>query len=329
MFKKLNVIVLSLDLLCIVNLINAQETIIDSIYSSPQLDGTIFFRESTQAFELNILGGEMFIGDYGMGINPDPNSRERGYISFQLPEIPEGYSIDSVLVRMKQYHSYGNNEPGVFPIWDVAGGDTMFCIMDHIDYGDELDIGDWTAGDPGDPQTLNTNIGIISDSPEIGFRFMNITEYVIDDYENGRDKTQYRIRFPIETDWDYWNDKIMLGQGAGSIGDPIIYVYFNQNNGIAENELGTFPQILKIYPNPFKSSVRFSLNCNTINIINNSLLIYNIKGQKIRELQIDEKDNIIWNGKDLKNNTVSSGFYFLKAESDNNHYFVKKIIKLK
>jgi len=329
MFRKNGLIQIILILIVHIPLLFAQESIIDSVFSSWQLDGEIFFRESTQQFEIHILGGEMFVGDTGWGINPDPNSRSRGYISFELPEIPEGYSVDSVIVRMKQYHSYGNNELGVFPIWDVPGGDTMFCIMDHIDYGNSLDPGDWTAGYPGDPQTLHTNIGIISDNPEIGFRFMNITGYVIDDYENGRDKTQYRIRFHIETDWDYWNDKIMFGQGAGSIGDPIIYVYFNQNNGIAENEVGTAPYFVTVYPNPFKIAVKFNVDCVTRNKINKPLLIYNIKGQKIRELQICGKEDIIWDGKDFNNNIVSSGIYLLKIETTHNNTFLKKIIKIK
>lgn len=82
----------------------------------------------------------------------------------------------------------------------------------------------------------------------------------------------------------------MFGQSAGSIGDPIIYIYFNQNNGIAENELGTVPHFVIIYPNPFKGSIRFNVDCVTKNKINKQLLIYNIKGQKIRELQIYGKE---------------------------------------
>ena len=306
---KLKILFILVFSLFFIIFINTQETIIDSIYSSPQLDGTIFFRESTQQFEIYLLGGYMFIGDTGMGINPDPNSRERGYISFELPEIPEGYSVDSVFVRMHQNMSYGNNEPGVFPIWNVAGGDTMFCIMDHIDYDNSLDPGDWTAGDPGDTGTLNTNIGIISDNPENGFRFMNITEYVIADYDNGRDKTQYRIRFPIETDWDYWNDKIMFGQGAGLYSSPIIFLYFNKNNEIDSNELGIVPHFLKVYPNPFNPETKIQYEL----FHNSDILVqfFNVKGQLIEtlvnEFKHSGKHSVIWNAKNQ-----STGIYFYR-----------------
>ena len=313
------------------SLLYSQETIIDSVFSNSQLDGTIFFRESTQQFEINTLGAEMFIGDYGMGINPDPNSRSRGYISFDLPEIPEGYSVDSVFIRMKQYHSYANNEPGVYPIWDVADGDTMFCIMDHIDYGNSLDSEDWTAGDIGDLQTLHTNIGVISDSAENGFRYLDITEYVLNDYNYNRARSQYRVRFPIETDWDYWNDKIMFGEGADYTGAPKIYIYFNENNGIAENMLMSVHQLLKAYPNPFNPTTTIDFSIPSDSEIN--LSIYNIKGQKVKTLANEQLErgnhSVVWHGKDKYGKAVGSGVYFYKLKVNGKNEAIKKCLMLK
>ena len=39
---------------------------------------------------------------------------------------------------------------------------------------------------------------------------MDIKQYVIEDYDNSRDNTQYRARFIINTDWDYWWDKLIF-----------------------------------------------------------------------------------------------------------------------
>lgn len=308
----------------------AQDVIIDSVISNHYLDGEIFFRQSTQEFEVTWFSYGFDVGDTGMGINPDPNSRSRGYISFDLPEIPEGYLIDSVFVRLDQIHSYGNNEPGVFPIWDVAGGDTMFCIMDHIDYGNSLDTVDWTAGDPGDPQTLHTNIGVISDSAENGYRYLGVTEYVQDDYNNSRSKSQYRIYFPIETDWDYWYDKI--GFYSGECYDehaPVMFIYFEQESNVFEDQISEIHNIFNIYPNPFKISTKIKYSNLNENVSIRKLSIYNIKGQKIKVLKFNKTDNITWAGNDQNNLEVSNGIYFLRAKTNNNYSITKKIIKMK
>ncbi|MDO9576769.1 MAG: hypothetical protein Q7J16_02680 [Candidatus Cloacimonadales bacterium] len=66
-------------------------------------------------------------------------------MSFELPIIPENYDIDSVLIRLYQFQSFCNGSEigGVgFPEWNIPGGDTVKCIMSHIDYGFELDYDD-------------------------------------------------------------------------------------------------------------------------------------------------------------------------------------------
>ncbi|MFB3844219.1 MAG: FlgD immunoglobulin-like domain containing protein [Candidatus Cloacimonadaceae bacterium] len=51
------------------------------------------------------------------------------------------------------------------------------------------------------------------------------------------------------------------------------------------------------------------------------LTVYNIKGQKIKELvnmtKLAGKHKIEWNGRDNRNNIVSSGLYFIRIEQDN------------
>ena len=287
----------------------AQESIIDSVFSSWQLDGEIFFRESTQSFEILDITTYMIIGDTGMGINPDPNSRSRGYLSFQLPDIPDGYFLDSTYVRINQYNCYGNNEQGIFPIWNVAGGDTLFCVIDHIEYGYSLDSGDWTAGDYEDPQTLQTNIGIISDNNENGYRYFEVTDYVQEDYNNSRDKSQYRIRFPLETDWDYWNDKIYIHTGEGSnIYSAVCFFTYTQQNSSMNDEL-KIVTYSKIYPNPFSNVTSIEYQIVKSSYI--KLQIFNIKGQLIETLVNDYQKqgmhSVTWNADDQ-----NSGLYIYK-----------------
>jgi hypothetical protein len=87
-----------------------------------------------------------------------------------------------------------------------------------------------------------------------------------------------------------------------------------------ESDLILLPSesLLSIYPNPFNPSttIRFQLNNDTTE--NTELVIYNIKGQKVKQLVSDQlaagKHEVIWNGTDETGKIVSSGIYFCKLK---------------
>jgi len=308
------------------------DTIIDSVYSTPELDGDIFFSQNNQSFTVYILPTYMGPGDIGtMGIwPPDPNSRYRSYISFELPQVPDGYEVDSVYIRLYQSGAIGNEFTG-FPIWDVPGGDTMYCIMDHIDYGNFLDSSDWTKGDPGDPGTLHTNIGIISDSAEVGYRYLDITDYVLDDYTSSRYKSQYRIRFPIETDWDSLGDGLFFITSDSDFFNhrPIMYIFFEPDIAIDSDTVVDMNDYISIYPNPFINSAIITFT--TKKGLPKSVGIYNLRGQLVRSLECSSSYSGFhaeWDGRDENDNVVSNGLYLIKIES-NYVNVIKKVIKLK
>lgn len=84
------------------------------------------------------------------------------------------------------------------------------------------------------------------------------------------------------------------------------------------------------YPNPFKQSINFSMNLK--DDLNIDLSIYNIKGQKVRQItrgKFDKgKHNLIWDGMDENCKTVGSGVYFYKVAAGKTN-ITKKIILLK
>jgi len=308
------------------------DTIIDSVYADPVLDGTIKFSQNTQSLEVNNWIPSMGAGDAGESlIASDPNSYDRAYVSFQLLEIPEGYELDSVYVRLYQYNSigdgdiWGNQEP--YPLFY---GEELPCIMDHIDYGNQLDVSDWTKGDPGDTGTIQTNIGTISDSGEDwSYRYMDITEFVMDDYASGRDKTQYRIRFEVDTDWDYLTDALGFSTtNSAAVNErPLIFIYFKSGNSI-DNEVVYDAPCVSVYPNPFSYSLTITFSNPYGYLKNRRLEIYNVQGQLIRELDIGTENEIIWDGKDENDNVLSNGLYLIKIESKGVNV-IKKVVKLK
>ncbi|MDP8203018.1 MAG: T9SS type A sorting domain-containing protein, partial [Candidatus Tenebribacter mawsonii] len=86
------------------------------------------------------------------------------------------------------------------------------------------------------------------------------------------------------------------------------------------------------YPNPFNplTNISFSLPADSKVDLN----VYNIRGQKVRELANHEfrtkgLQTIQWNGTDNNGKKAGSGIYFYKLEVDNNIVDVKKCILLK
>ncbi|KQC08252.1 MAG: hypothetical protein APR54_04880 [Candidatus Cloacimonas sp. SDB] len=84
---------------------------------------------------------------------------------------------------------------------------------------------------------------------------------------------------------------------------------------------------LSIYPNPFNPSTTISFSLTAEAVLNAGLGIYNLAGQKIKDLssshspagisqsQDNNKYSVIWNGTDDKNNSVASGIYFFRLSS--------------
>lgn len=304
---------------CIQGSCLSADTIIDTVYSSPELDGSISYAYDLNQYWISTVPTVFSCGD-GWGGLEITYWWKRGYVSFPLPEIPIGFDLQSVYIYIYQQTAFGNEEIGVFPIWDVyPQPDTTECILDHIDYGYSLDIGDWTAGNPGDPQTLHTNIGILSDNAIYEYKTMDITEYVMDDYNNNRDKTQYRIRFWINTDWDVWRDGLTFISGNWTENRPYIRLVFSNVYVIEENLSSN--NFLNTYPNPFNSeiNIEYSMDCSNIN-----LEIYNIKGQKVHsQMNLPAIGSVVW-----KCGAQTSGIYLIKISNSKQKY-IKKITYLK
>jgi peptidase C10-like protein/Spi protease inhibitor/flagellar hook capping protein FlgD len=89
------------------------------------------------------------------------------------------------------------------------------------------------------------------------------------------------------------------------------------------------------YPNPFNPTTTISFSLTTELTENTELIIYNLKGQKVKNLPVIlslSKDKgihtVIWNGTDDSGKTVSSGIYFYKLKAGKFEQ-IKKMILLK
>ena len=88
--------------------------------------------------------------------------------------------------------------------------------------------------------------------------------------------------------------------------------------------------LLQNYPNPFnpETTISFDLVAPGAALLN----VYNVKGQLVRSLANSSfatgRHNVVWNGRDDRGNTVSSGVYFYRL-SANGHAETRKMILIK
>ena len=135
---------------------------------------------------------------------------------------------------------------------------------------------------------------------------------------------------------------IVLDAGITS-GSVVNYIYFDivtaEKVGEVDNSpdetlaISSFDFKLQNYPNPFNptTTISYALPQNTKTA---QIEIYNLKGQKIKSFPINQFSpssiqQIIWNGKDDKNQSVATGIYLYKLNVNGKTKAVKKCILLK
>jgi len=111
--------------------------------------------------------------------------------------------------------------------------------------------------------------------------------------------------------------------------DLIIPVTMTLNYTGVDDMIVTTNRLIGNYPNPFNPSTTILFELNTEFTGNTELLIYNLKGQKIKQYSIiNSQSSIVWDGTDHSDKPVSSGIYFYKLKSGN-YEQTKRMILMK
>ncbi|MDP8267892.1 MAG: M1 family aminopeptidase [Candidatus Tenebribacter davisii] len=101
---------------------------------------------------------------------------------------------------------------------------------------------------------------------------------------------------------------------------------FGELSSVENNELEIMNYKLSNYPNPFNPSTTISFSHTTEITEETELMIYNLKGQKVKDLSQslchpagagrgENTYSVTWNGTDQHNQPVASGIYFYKLRS--------------
>ena len=116
---------------------------------------------------------------------------------------------------------------------------------------------------------------------------------------------------------------------------PHLYFYPRLIPTDVINEMGIIDdfRLRQNYPNPFNPTTTISFAMNDENFEDLELVIYNIKGQRIKQLEIRNvklgMNEVVWNGVDEFGKSISSGVYFYKLVGDGKTIDTKKCLLLK
>ena len=152
-------------------------------------------------------------------------------------------------------------------------------------------------------------------------------------YISGRTTIESFVTTPGAFDETINYDRNYPWPSTGPYIEPDVFVrkYDFTDVTSVETESSVLPaeiEINSVYPNPFNPSTTIEFSLNKQENIN--LSIYNIAGQKVRELEYGKfsagKHSVVWNGKDGYGKIVSSGVYLVNLKNDN--YSVSRKIQL-
>lgn len=137
----------------------------------------------------------------------------RGFVSFDLGDLPAGASVTEATLRLYQTETVGSP-------YSVGGA----LRIDHLTYGDSLDDSDYSLA------ALLSSFATLTNNSTVEWKDADVTQAVKNDVANGRSQSQFRIHFTTEN------------KGGGTEGD---FAYFES----AENDEGTgnTPQLIVEY----------------------------------------------------------------------------------
>jgi len=300
----------------------SQGAIIDTLHCVDELNGVISFNY-TQQYIIAYQGEHYcYIGDlYDFWLSE--MCANYGYFSYEAPEPVIGYHLNSAVLFYYVDYMVGNGTLNIYPQFDMPWGVVEPpLLIDHIDYGTSISWQDIS------PVILNPP-RVLIDSLATDLQSSNVSDWVQEDIENERAYIQCRIWLMNDSDWDGSDDHIVIHNFLASRKSYIVVEFSPDSTSIDDTIIPTIKNVSNA-PNPFTESTSISFELSKTELI--QLSIYNVKGQLIKTLinsiQAKGNHNIVWNGTDGENTSVSSGIYFYRLVTPNK-VLTSKIIMLK
>jgi len=294
---------------------NSKHEIVDSLLAVDELSGSIYYQQNYLTVDANWQESQTYIGDYydwGWIVR----FASIGYLSFELPSIPEGYKMQSAHLMMYIGAMRGNSVWDLYPIFDY-GNTSVYPegVLEHIDYGDTFNSNDVIPSSVYGTNTFFNHETLMPPS----WASHDVTDCLLMDFAANRSLTQYRIYLDGFSDWDNREDFVIYGSHSSPYGydAPKITYVLTDGTSVTDPTLPQSQLTISCYPNPFSDKSTISVKASEPGI--HGLNIYNIKGQLIRSYGNSSKSSgdhtFQWDGRDNSGNQVSGGIYFIKVQS--------------
>ena len=146
-------------------------------------------------------------------------------------------------------------------------------------------------------------------------------------------ESNYAVNTGLHTfTWEYEKDGAVTGGDDCAWLDYITFPPISAEVATDEELLPNVTKLIGNYPNPFnpETTISFSVTQTSSFVTIN---VFNIKGQKIKQLEIINLElginEVIWDGKNNNNQPVASGIYFYQLNIDEKVIASKKCLLLK
>jgi hypothetical protein len=296
---------------------NSKHEIVDSLIAVDQLSGSIYYQQNYITVDANWMGGHSYIGDYwDMGWMV--HFASIGYLSFEIPLIPEGFELQSATLRIN-YQSWSGNSEGGYPVFNIGGGAIYpVGVLEHIDYGETFNSNDVIPSSIYGYYPL-FNQGTFEPQSLVSY---DISDCMISDILRDKTLNQYRLYLQGFSDWDIWDDYVVYSSFSSIYGISPPKIIYTLKDGTSNHDPSNpvLPPQLSYYPNPFSEQCRILFK--TPEAGSSNMKIYNTKGQLIRTHSGEYKKagdhSFQWDGKDDNGKQVSGGIYLAVVEAGKN-----------
>jgi len=275
------------------------DVIVDTLYAVLPLTNSIFHNMETDAYIFFPNYNSLEIR-YGRNAFGDPGIIEvRGVASFQIPPLPMGYHITSVEFQAYCQWYLDNSNDWVWPHYYSYPYQVM---IDHIQF---QAISPEVFGQI----ALESDIVVLQDSAFIGWVGAYVTNSYIDDLQQARTYSQYRLHFPDGYDVaGFQADLVDYARGPGY---PRLIVNYQNDVSNSEEYNPTIVNLInRVYPIPAQRLMNIEIEDKHSKAT--SIYLYDLKG---RLVYVYDKLNFNNDPVQLHLPDCSSGIYFLKVEA--------------
>lgn len=301
MKAKVALVVIFLGMLRIVNAVqNEGLVLVDTLYAELSLTNSIFYNMQTDTYMYypHYTSLEIRYGRSGYG---DPGILEgRGVVTFLVSSIPIGYHIQSAVFQAYCEWYWNNSSEWVWPLYYST---PYQVLVDHIQF-------DAILPSVFGQNALSPNVAVLQDSAYIGWVGTDVTSSYLDDLQQSRTYSQYRLHFPPEYDVSGYQVDL-ADYGRLDWGTPKLVITYQKDVSNSDDVSPSVSGIIKrLYPMPVFGVMNIELDDKYRNSAR--LYLYDLRGRLIAAY---DKSNFYNNLVQLQLPECPSGIYFLKVEA--------------